>query len=129
MTRVDEGADLAVHLSPSARSARAGERFTVTAAVRNRGPRAVRDAHVHFTENAARFVSSRGARCAARHGMVGCAVPPIKPGERGTFSLVFRMPSEGSGEVGTDATVYSKRLGDRRPADNEASTRVSLRRG
>ncbi|MCW2880089.1 MAG: hypothetical protein JWQ95_4189 [Sphaerisporangium sp.] len=129
VTHVDEGADLAVRLSPSTRSARPGERFTVKAAVRNSGPRLVQDAHVYFTEGGARFVSARGARCAKRHGQVGCALRPIRSGARGTLSLVFRMPRSGSGDVGTQATVYSTRVGDRRPANNQAHTQVSLRRG
>ncbi|WP_248965486.1 DUF11 domain-containing protein [Sphaerisporangium perillae] len=129
VTRVDEGADLAVRLSPSARSAEPGERFTVKATVRNRGPRVVRDAHVYFTENGARFVSAQGARCAARHDQVGCALEPIKSGARGTFSVVFRMPRGRAAEVGTEATVYSTHVGDRRPANNQARMRVSMRHG
>lgn len=126
VTQVDEGADLAVRLSPSTHSARPGQTFTVRAAVRNSGPRLVHDAHVSFTPNGARFMSARGARCTARHGRVGCALRPIRSGARGTLSLVFRMPRRGHG-AGTEATVYSMRVGDRRPANNQARARVSLR--
>jgi hypothetical protein len=128
VTQVDEGADLAVRLSPSAGSAKPGQRFTVKAAVRNSGPRLVHDAHVYFTESRARFVSAHGARCAERRGQVGCALRPIRSGARGTLSLVFRMPRSGS-DVGTEATVYSTRVGDRRPANNQAHMRISLRHG
>jgi hypothetical protein len=129
VTHVDEGADLAVRLSPATRSAKPGQRFTVKAAVRNSGPRLVHDPQVSFTETGARFLSAHGARCTARHGHVGCALRPIRSGARGTLSLVFRMPRRGTREVGTEAMVYSTRVGDRRPANNQARMRVSLRHG
>ncbi|MGW4637612.1 hypothetical protein ACWEN6_03745 [Sphaerisporangium sp. NPDC004334] len=129
LTRVDEGADLAVRLSPAATSAKPGERFPVRATVRNSGPRVVRDARVHFTENGARFLSAKGARCAERHGRLGCALGPIRSGARGTFDLVFRVPRGRARDVGARATVYSARVGDRRPANNQARMHVSLRHG
>ncbi|RCG27802.1 hypothetical protein DQ384_25020 [Sphaerisporangium album] len=129
VTQVDEGADLAVRLSPAHGKARPGQRFTVRAAVSNKGPRQVRDARVYFTERGARFLSARGGRCSARHGKVGCALRPIRSGAGGTLSLVFRVPRRGTGEVATEATVYSARLGDRRPDNNQARMRVSLGRG
>ncbi|GII88643.1 hypothetical protein Ssi03_66330 [Sphaerisporangium siamense] len=126
-TQVDEGADLAVRLSPAHRTAPPGGRFTVRAAVRNKGPRRVPDARVYFTERGARFLSAKGGRCSARHGKVGCVLRPIGSGARGTLSLVFQVPRDGAGEVA--ATVYSARLGDRRPGNNQARMRVSLGRG
>ncbi|MEU8266832.1 hypothetical protein AB0B89_06650 [Sphaerisporangium sp. NPDC049002] len=129
VTRVAEGADLAVRLSPAKRRARPGERFTVRAAVRNSGPGPVRDAHIYFTEHGARFLSARGARCEKRRGQVGCALRPIRSGAHGTLRLVFRMPRRGSREVDTEATIYSARVGDRRPANNQARMRVSPWRG
>jgi Domain of unknown function DUF11 len=129
VTQVDEGADLAVRLSPAMRSAKPGQRFTVKAAVRNSGPRLVHDPRVSFTETGARFLSARGARCAAHDRHVGCVLGPIASGARGTLSLVFRMPRHATREAGTEATVYSTRVGDRRPANNQARMRVSLRHG
>lgn len=126
VTYVAEGADLGVRLSPSTRHARPGQRFTVTAAVRNGGPGLVRDARVSLKEKGARFLSARGARCAMRRGRVGCALRPIKPGSRGTLSMVFRLPRRGPRDMDAEATVYSTRLGDRRPANNQARLRVSL---
>ncbi|WP_405144736.1 DUF11 domain-containing protein [Sphaerisporangium sp. NBC_01403] len=129
LTKVGEGADLAVRLSPARGIAKPGQRFTVRASVRNSGPVPVRDARVYFTEHGARFVSASGARCAKLRGQVGCALRPIGSGARGTLSLVFRMPRRGSREVDTEATVFSARVGDRRPANNQARMRVSLRHG
>ncbi|GII75564.1 hypothetical protein Sru01_05460 [Sphaerisporangium rufum] len=126
-TRVDEGADLAVRLSASPPSARPGQRFTVTAAVRNAGPHAVADARMRLTGRDARFLSARGARCAARGGRVGCALHPIRPGARGTLSLVFRVPRGAAGPAAAEAMIYSRRFGDRRPADNLARARVPVR--
>ncbi|MFC4531396.1 hypothetical protein [Sphaerisporangium dianthi] len=129
VTKVDEGADLAVRLSPAATSAEPGERFPVRATVRNSGPREVRDVRVSFAGNGARFLSARGARCAERHGKLGCSLGPIKSGAHETFDLVFQMPRGHARDVGPQATVYSAHVGDRRPANNLARVRVSRRHG
>ncbi|MDH2423910.1 hypothetical protein [Sphaerisporangium sp. TRM90804] len=123
VTRVDEGADLAVRLSRPAGGAGPGRRLTVRASVRNSGPRTVRDGRLDLTAGKARLLTARGARCRARRGAVGCALRPIRPGADGTLSLDFRMPSRGTSEV--KAEVYSVHLGDRRPANNRVSLRVA----
>ncbi|GLW21983.1 hypothetical protein DI270_006010 [Microbispora triticiradicis] len=128
VTRVDEGADLAMRFSSSTRYTRPGHWFAVRAEVRNRGPRVVRDAYVFFQPQEARLLSATGARCHRNRQFVGCSLPPIRSGSRGLLKLVFRVPSRASRAVATMATVYSRRFGDRRPANNQASMRVALRR-
>ncbi|MEV7803831.1 CARDB domain-containing protein [Microbispora sp. NPDC088329] len=128
VTRVDEGADLAMRFRSSARFVRPGNWFSVRAEVRNRGPRVVRDAYVFFQPREARLLSARGGRCRGNRQFVGCSLPPIRSGSRGLLELVFRVPSRASHAVATMATVYSRRYGDRRPANNKASVRVALRR-
>ncbi|WP_157520167.1 DUF11 domain-containing protein [Herbidospora daliensis] len=103
VTKVDEGADLTVRLSAARRS---GHRTTVHAAVRNRGPRVVRDAMV--------FVD--GARCGGR---TGCVVPTIRPGATAWFRLAVRR-----GERAVTAIVRSQGRGDRHPANNQASMKL-----
>ncbi|MEZ0072788.1 hypothetical protein [Planotetraspora sp. GP83] len=129
VTRVDDGADLAVRFESATRFTRPGHWFAVRAEVRNRGPRVVRDAYVFFQPREARFLSASGARCRGGLSFVGCALPPIRSGSRGLLRLVFRVPSRALHTVGTMATVYSQRFGDRRPANNSARMRVALRRG
>ncbi|WP_285585393.1 hypothetical protein [Herbidospora sp. NBRC 101105] len=102
-TKVDEGADLTVRLSAARRS---GHRTTVHAAVRNRGPRVVRDAMV--------FVD--GARCGGR---TGCVVPTIRPGGTAWFRLAVRR-----GTTAVTAIVRSQGRGDRHPRNNQASLKV-----
>ncbi|TKK91075.1 DUF11 domain-containing protein [Herbidospora galbida] len=102
VVKVDEGADLTVKLS----AARGGGRRTVHAAVRNRGPRVVRDAMV--------FVD--GARCGGR---TGCVVPTIRPGGTAWFRLAVRR-----GRHAVTAIVRSQGRGDRHPANNQASMRL-----
>ena len=128
VTRVDKGADLAMRVRTSARFVRPGHWFSVRAEVRNRGPRVVRDAYVFFQPREARLLSARGGRCRGNRQFVGCSLPPIRSGSRGLLELVFRVPSRASHAVATMATVYSRRYGDRRPANNKASVRVGLRR-
>ncbi|MBX6386071.1 MAG: hypothetical protein IRZ07_24375 [Microbispora sp.] len=128
VTKVDEGADLAMRFRTSPRFVRPGHWFSVRAEVRNRGPRIVRDAYVFFQPRGARLLSARGARCRGNRQFVGCSLPPIRSGSRGLLELVFRVPSRASHAVATMATVYSRRYGDRRPANNKASVRVALRR-
>lgn len=100
VTRVDEGADLIVKLSPPQRT---GGRTTVSASVRNRGPRVVRDAMVYLD----------GARCGGR---TGCVVPTIRPGGTAWFRLAVQR-----GKAAVTAIVRSQGRGDRRPANNQAS--------
>ncbi|WP_204016134.1 DUF11 domain-containing protein [Sphaerimonospora thailandensis] len=127
--KVDAGADLAVRFRSSTRFARPGHWFSVRAEVRNRGPRIVRDAYVVLQPRRARFLSATGGRCRSRKAFVACAMPPIRSGSTGLLRLMFRVPSHASRAVSTMATVYSRHFGDRRPADNQARMRVSLRRG
>jgi hypothetical protein len=129
LTRVDEGADLAVRFGESTRFTRPGHWFAVRAEVRNRGPRVVRDAYVFLQPREARLESATGGRCRRGPAFVGCSLPPIRSGSSGLLKLVFRVPSRASHAVATMATVYSRRLGDRRPANNKARMRVALRRG
>ncbi|GAA3420816.1 hypothetical protein [Streptosporangium vulgare] len=114
LTEVDEGTDLAVRLS---RARRAGRLVTVAAVVRNRGPRRVHDAGVLFDTGGARLMSARGARCDSHPAYVGCRLRTVGAGRRVSFMLAFvaraRAPR-------AEATVYSLRLGDRRPANNTA---------
>ncbi len=128
VTKVDEGADLAMRFRSSTRFTRPGHWFSVRAEVHNRGPRVVRDAYVFFQPREARLESARGGRCRGNRQFVGCSLPPIRSGSRGLLELVFRVPSRASHAVATMATVYSRRYGDRRPANNKASVRVALRR-
>ncbi|GAA0409136.1 hypothetical protein GCM10009530_71950 [Microbispora corallina] len=128
VTRVDDGADLAVRFRSSTRFTRPGHWFAVRAEVRNRGPRVVRDAFVYVQPREARLVSASGARCRAARAIVGCAMPPIRSGSSGLLKLVFRVPSRASHAVATMATVYSRRFGDRRPENNQARMRLALRR-
>lgn len=128
VTKVDDGADLAVRFRSPAGFARPGRRFSVRAEVRNRGPRVVRDAYVFLRPRQARFRSAIGGRCRGRRAFVACALPPIRSGSAGLLRLVFSVPSHASRAVSTMATVYSRRFGDRRPSDNRASMRVALRR-
>lgn len=128
VTKVDDGADLAVRVSSSTRFARPGHWFSVRAEVRNRGPRTVRDAYVFFQPRRARFLSASGGRCRSRKAFVECALPPIRSGSASLLRLVFQVPSRASHAVATMATVYSRRLGDRRPANNQARMRLALRR-
>lgn len=125
-TRVDKGTDLAVRLSPSTRFTQSGRWFTVETVVHNRGPRIVKDAHVFYEPSRARYLSASGARCHGRRGYVGCALPPIKSGASGTLRVVFRVESKARKAIDTHAMVYSRHLGDRRPANNRARMRVAL---
>lgn len=127
VTEVDDGADLAVRVSTSVRFARPGQPFAVRAKVRNRGPRTVRDAHLFFQPFRARFVSATGGRCRSRGSFVRCALPPLRSGSANLLRLMFQVPSRASHAVATMATVYSRRLGDRRPANNQARMRLALR--
>ncbi|GAA0387654.1 hypothetical protein Acor_74140 [Acrocarpospora corrugata] len=120
--KVDEGADLGVRLIPARRAAHPGERFDVDAVVSNRGPREVRDAFVYVQSGRARFLTGLGARCKVRDDLVGCALPPIRSGASTRFQLAFRAPDR---PVRTQATVYSRDLGDRRPANNQAHLRLA----
>lgn len=129
LTPVDKGADLAVRFRSSTRFTRPGHWFAVRAEVRNRGPRVVNDAYVFLQPSEARLLSASGGRCRSGRAFVGCALPPIRSGSSGLLKLVFRVPSRASHAVATMATVYSRRLGDRRPANNRAQMRVALRRG
>ncbi|GAB1820250.1 COG1361 family protein [Herbidospora sp. RD11066] len=106
VTRVDEGADLIVKLSAPQRD---GRRTMVDAAVRNRGPRVVRDAMVYVD----------GAHCGGRSG---CVVPPIRPGGTAWFRLAVR-PGKGA----VTAIVRSQGRGDRHPANNQASLTLTDR--
>ncbi|MEV4375816.1 hypothetical protein [Streptosporangium sp. NPDC049644] len=119
LTEVDDGTDLAVRLS---RGARAGRLVTVSAVVRNRGPRRVHDAGVFFDTGGARLMSARGARCDPHPAYVGCRLRTVGAGRR--VSLVLAFVARGHAPR-AEATVYSLRLGDRRPANNTA--RFSLR--
>lgn len=118
-TPVDEGADLAVRLS---REAHAGRLVMMDAVVRNRGPRIVRDAAVFFRTMKARFLAARGARCHSYAGYVGCELGAVGSGRRINLRLAFRAARRAPR---ARATVYSTRVGDRRPANNMA--RISLR--
>ncbi|WP_433372968.1 hypothetical protein [Streptosporangium sp. CA-115845] len=119
LTEVDDGTDLAVRLS---RAARAGRLVTVSAVVRNRGPRRVHDAGVFFDTGGARLMSARGARCDSHPAYVGCRLRTVGAGRRVSFMLAFVARGHAPR---AEATVYSLRLGDRRPANNTA--RFSLR--
>ncbi|WP_329425954.1 DUF11 domain-containing protein [Streptosporangium sp. NBC_01495] len=119
LTEVDEGTDLAVRLS---RATRAGRLVTVAAVVRNRGPRRVHDAGVLFDTGGARLMSARGARCDSHPAYVGCRLRTVGAGRRVSFLLAFVARAHAPR---AEATVYSLRLGDRRPANNTA--RFSLR--
>ncbi|MGW4421543.1 hypothetical protein [Streptosporangium sp. NPDC004631] len=119
LTPVDEGADLAVRLS---RRARAGRLVMMNAVVRNRGPRTVRDAAVFFRAMKARFLLARGARCDSYAGYVGCELRAVGSGRKVNLRLAFRAHRRA---LRAKATVYSTRVGDRRPANNMA--RISLR--
>jgi uncharacterized repeat protein (TIGR01451 family) len=129
LTKVDEGTDLAVRFGTSTCFTRPGHWFAVRAEVRNRGPRTVRDAYVFLQPRRARLESMSGGRCRSRRGFVACALPPIRSGSSNLLRLVFRVTSRASRPVDTMATVYSRRFGDRHPADNQARMRVALRRG
>lgn len=119
LTEVGEGTDLAVRLS---RATRAGRLVTVAAVVRNRGPRRVHDAGVLFDTGGARLMSARGARCDSHSAYVGCRLRTVGAGRRVSFMLAFVARAHAPR---AEATVYSLRLGDRRPANNTA--RLSLR--
>ncbi|MFF5210776.1 hypothetical protein [Streptosporangium sp. NPDC000396] len=119
VTSVDEGADLVVRLS---RKARAGRLVTMDAVVRNRGPRVVRDAALFFDTRSARFLSAKGAPCHSYPGHVGCTLHPVASGKLVKLKLAFHARRNAPQ---AKATVYSVRVGDRRPANNLA--RISLR--
>ncbi|MFJ2031470.1 hypothetical protein [Streptosporangium sp. NPDC087985] len=118
LTEVDEGADLAVRLS---RRARVGRLVAMGAVVRNRGPRAVRDAALFLHTRRARFLSATGARCRSYLGLVGCRLRAVRPGRQVSLRLAFRTHR---GVPRVKATVYSTHVGDRRPANNTA--RINL---
>ncbi|GIH21936.1 hypothetical protein Aph01nite_02460 [Acrocarpospora phusangensis] len=120
--KVDEGADLAMRLAPARRAARPGEEYAVDAVVRNRGPQEVRDAYVYVQSGRARFLTGSGARCKLRQDLVGCALPPIRSGASAHVELAFRAPAR---PVRTQATVHSRGLGDRHPANNQAHLRLA----
>jgi hypothetical protein len=115
LTSVGEGTDLAVRLS---RRGRHGRLITVGAVIRNRGPRTVRDAAVFFVTGKAQFLSADGARCRSHPGSVGCELRAVGAGRRVSLRLAFHARGHGPQ---AQATVYSTRLGDRRPANNMAS--------
>lgn len=121
LTEVDEGTDLAVRLSRVARTTRAGRLVTVAAVVRNRGPRRVHDAGVLFDTGGARLMSARGARCDSLPAYVGCRLRTVGAGRRVSFTLAFVARAHAPR---AEATVYSLRLGDRRPANNTARFRL-----
>ncbi|MEU4829743.1 hypothetical protein [Streptosporangium sp. NPDC023615] len=138
LTEVDEGTDLAVGVS---RRTRAGRLVLVSAVVRNRGPRPVRDAGLLLDTGGARLLAARGARCDSRTGYADCRLRTLRAGGRVTLLLAFSAPGheiggrEPSGhEPGSrapggrgpraEATVYSPLTGDRRPADNTARFRL-----
>ncbi|GAA1001654.1 hypothetical protein GCM10009555_106670 [Acrocarpospora macrocephala] len=123
LTKVDDGADLAVRLVPARRAAHPGEEYAVDAVVHNRGPREVRDAIVYVQSGRARFLTGTGARCQLHANLVGCTLPPIRSGASARFQLAFRAPER---PVRTQATVYSRDLGDRRPANNQAHLRLAV---
>ncbi|WP_214109424.1 DUF11 domain-containing protein [Acrocarpospora catenulata] len=131
VTNVDEGADLAVRFRPARGVPRPGERFTMEAVVANRGPRVVRDAFVYLQAGRAQFLAGTGARCHAFNGFVGCALQPIRSGGQTRFQLAFRAPARvlRTRPVQARATVYSRGLGDRRPANNQARLRMAINRG
>ncbi|WP_143591031.1 DUF11 domain-containing protein [Thermoactinospora rubra] len=112
-TRVDEGADLGVRL-------RAAGRHALSAHVRNRGPRAVRDAVLSFTSGAARRLSVHGAHCRRRAGQLVCRLGAVRSGERVRLDVALRRGAVASA---LKAEVHSARLGDRHPADNVARLR------
>lgn len=120
-TSVDPGADLGVRLTSGPKR---GRRLSMAATVRNRGPRAVRDAQVSFTTGGARLVSAEGARCGGGTGQVVCALGRMASGRKVRFTLAFRAPRR---PLETTAVVRSSRLGDRRPADNQARMRIAVR--
>jgi hypothetical protein len=127
-TKVGQGIDLAVRLTPSPASTQPGHSFTVDAMVRNHGPRAVKDAYVVFEPSRARYLSASGARCRGRRGYLGCALPVIKSGGAGLLRIVLRVSPTADRAVGTDAMVYSRHLGDNRPDNNRARVQVALLR-
>ncbi|GAA4064949.1 hypothetical protein GCM10022248_36500 [Nonomuraea soli] len=112
-TRVDEGADLQVRL-------RSAGSHQLSAVVRNRGPRAVRDALLYFRTGASRLISAQGARCRPRPGHVLCRLRTVGSGKRLRLRLAL-----GGRRRPVVASVYSTVLGDRRPANNVS--RVMLR--
>ncbi|MFI6596390.1 hypothetical protein ACIBHX_09080 [Nonomuraea sp. NPDC050536] len=115
-TAVDEGADLGLRLRGRVRAGVA----SVSAFVRNRGPRLVRDARVYLRTGRARLVSSAGGRCTGGAGSVSCALAPMAAGERVQLRLGLRAPGRT-----VQATVFSARYGDRHPTDNQAGTRLT----
>ncbi|MBO3745202.1 DUF11 domain-containing protein [Streptosporangiaceae bacterium NEAU-GS5] len=124
-TAVDDGADLGVRLRPSTQRARPGERFTVAAKVRNAGPHVVKDPIVFFQPGRAHFVSASGGRCRQRDRFVGCEMRPIRSGGTGEMRLAFRVPPRTHTGVRARATVYSRSIGDRNPANNIARFRLA----
>ncbi|GAA2391288.1 COG1361 family protein [Nonomuraea africana] len=120
-TGVAPGADLGVRLRGRPKR---GAGLSMAATVRNRGPRPVRDAQVSFTTDGARLLSAEGARCDTSAGQVVCALRRVEAGRKVRFTLAFRAPRR---PVKTLAVVRSSQVGDRRPADNQASMRLSVR--
>ncbi|MBG0827921.1 hypothetical protein HS041_09095 [Planomonospora sp. ID67723] len=118
LTLVDEGADLAIRLTDRSR---AGRTVTMGAVVRNRGPRAVRDALALFRVGRARLVSAHGARCLPRPAYVGCRLRTLGSGEQVRLSFAFRARGR---TVTAEASVYSGDVGDRRPRNNVARMTV-----
>lgn len=128
VTKVGQGADLAVRLTRSTAFTQPGHRFTVDAVVRNRGQRAVNDAYVFFEPGRARYLSASGARCHGRDGYVGCALPTIKSGGTGRLRIVLRVSPKADRVIDTQAMVFSRHLGDSRPDNNRARIQVALLR-
>lgn len=129
VTRVAEGADLAVRLAPPARRPRPGRRFTLRATVRNLGPGTVKDARLMLRTTGARLVSAQGTGCRPRLRFVMCRLRrPVRPGGQERLALVFRAPARAAHPVRAYASVFSDTVGDRRPANNEAVVRLPLRR-
>jgi hypothetical protein len=121
LTSVGEGTDLAVKLS---REERHGRLVTVGAVIRNRGPHTVRDAAILLDTGKAHFLSADGARCRSHLGSVGCELRAVGAGSRVSLRLAFRARGH---SPQAQATVFSVRLGDRRPANNVASINLGRR--
>ncbi|NUR84229.1 MAG: hypothetical protein HOY71_09105 [Nonomuraea sp.] len=114
-TPLDAGADLGIRL----REGSGG----LTALVRNRGPRLVRDARVYLNAGRARLISAVHGRCRDTRRFVACRLRPLAAGQHVRLGLALR----GAGRT-VSAGVVSATYGDRRPGDNLARLVLGARR-
>jgi hypothetical protein len=127
-TQVAPSTDVAVRLSAPHRMPSTG-RTTLAVTVVNRGPHASRRVVLHLGAHGARLTAPWWRHCKiTREGADGqflrCSLGWMAPGDSRTLYVGARPAPGGRVLVQEFAASASPELGDRRPANNTATTRV-----